>query len=256
MKKFAHVFLFLCVYGCAPAAATFVSFGAVELLANQLVGTPTQTVSGVLIYGGPGSNPVPEWRGKIVLVDRTPGGVDFVTKLANVLTAGGLACIVANNADPIFLGQLPAGVSSVLPTVTVSQTDGAMLRTKEGTMIRIGDHQVPVIDPLPNQSGQAGGVLMTDGSKASWGKIIAIGGATTATIKAGKSIVFVVTSDGTPPVAYQWAKDGTAIQGATDTTLPLASITSTDAGSYVCTATNSAGATASGPFKLIVDSTP
>ena len=62
--------------------------------------------------------------GRIALVDR--GTCDFVVKAANVLSAGAVGLIVANNraGDPIVMG----GTSPQIPAVMVSQADGATLR--------------------------------------------------------------------------------------------------------------------------------
>jgi len=70
--------------------------------------------------------------------------------------------------------------------------------------------------------------------------------AQTATV--GETVTFSVVAGGTPPLTYQWRKDGVALVGnasaATDT-LTLASIAAADAGSYDCVVSNQAGATSS-----------
>jgi len=56
---------------------------------------------------------------------------------------------------------------------------------------------------------------------------------------------FTVTAAGTPPLAYQWRFNGTNLAGASNTSLVLASIQSTDAGNYSVVVTNAAGAVTS-----------
>lgn len=52
------------------------------------------------------------------------------------------------------------------------------------------------------------------------------------TVPAGGSTTLTVTAVGTGPLAYQWHKNGAAINGATDPDLPLANFQAADAGSY------------------------
>jgi hypothetical protein len=59
-------------------------------------------------------------------------------------------------------------------------------------------------------------------------------------VLAGASISFSVNAAGTAPLSYQWRKDSTAISGATNATLTLSGVQSTDAGSYIVVVTNSA----------------
>jgi pectin methylesterase-like acyl-CoA thioesterase len=50
-----------------------------------------------------------------------------------------------------------------------------------------------------------------------------------------------VAATGTPPLTYQWRKDGAAIAGATSPTITLASAQNSDAGSYTVVVTNAYG---------------
>jgi hypothetical protein len=52
---------------------------------------------------------------------------------------------------------------------------------------------------------------------------------------------FTVTALGTPPLYYQWSKDGTNIPGATQSSLTLRPIAPADAGSYMVRVTNLSG---------------
>ena len=73
------------------------------------------------------------------------------------------------------------------------------------------------------------------------------------TAKVGSSVTFTVIASGSPAPFYQWNKDGVPIAGATNSTLALASVRTSDAGSYTVIAANSAGALASGPAVLTVN---
>ena len=78
-------------------------------------------------------------------------------------------------------------------------------------------------------------------------------------VASGRTVVFNATATGSAATTYQWTLNGgTAIPGASVTTDPILMVTgasSADAGSYVCTATNPGGSTASASAVLTVVST-
>lgn len=61
------------------------------------------------------------------------------------------------------------------------------------------------------------------------------------TVTAGANVSLMVAVSGTPAPTLQWKKNGTALSGATGTTLTLSAVSSTDAATYTAVATNSAG---------------
>jgi len=69
---------------------------------------------------------------------------------------------------------------------------------------------------------------------------------------AGQSVIFTVVATGTPTPTYQWSKGGTAITGATGASYTIASVQTSDAGSYTVVATNSAGSAPSNAALLTV----
>lgn len=76
--------------------------------------------------------------------------------------------------------------------------------------------------------------------------------ASSATATVGQKVTISVTASGTTPFSYQWSKDGAAISGATSASYALASVATTDAGSYTCVVSNSAGSAASDAATLAV----
>src|SRR5439155_1947184 len=67
---------------------------------------------------------------------------------------------------------------------------------------------------------------------------------------------FSVIATGALPLSYQWQFYSTNLAGATDSTLTLTSVTTSQAGPYTVTVTNAAGATSSQPAVLTVNPLP
>lgn len=248
------ILLFILALATATSlAAPWVTAGATVLSASTITGSTTATVTGTLVYGGLGTTPDATWSGKVVLLDR--GTIGFLAKVQAVQNAGGVACVIANNVTGTLTdATLGAGNTALIPAVTISLVDGTTLKAKVGTSVTVGAAVPSVItaDPLPSQAGHAGKVLVTDGTKASWASLVLVGPASASTVAAGRSLVFLVWADGTPPLTYQWSKNGTPIVGATSATLTISNVSASDAGSYTCTAANSAGSKTSGPYVLTV----
>lgn len=65
-----------------------------------------------------------------------------------------------------------------------------------------------------------------------------------------------VTATGTPPLYYQWYKDGELVPDATSPQFTVASVTETDAGSYTVVVSNAVGSVTSNPAKVTVKEEP
>jgi len=61
------------------------------------------------------------------------------------------------------------------------------------------------------------------------------------TVNAGAAVTFGVTATGTPPLSFQWRKNGALITGATGATLTIASASAADQGAYDVVVTNAYG---------------
>ncbi len=73
------------------------------------------------------------------------------------------------------------------------------------------------------------------------------------TVTTGSTVTFTVAASGTAPLMYQWQKNGTAISGATAASFTIASVATSDAGSYTCTVSNSVGNVTSNAATLTVN---
>ena len=76
------------------------------------------------------------------------------------------------------------------------------------------------------------------------------------TANVGDTVTFRVVASGTPPLSYQWKKDGGDIPGATGPDLTLVSVQLADAGSYNVEVGNNAGVATSDPATLTVTAAP
>ncbi|MSU21478.1 MAG: hypothetical protein EXS30_08785 [Pedosphaera sp.] len=72
------------------------------------------------------------------------------------------------------------------------------------------------------------------------------------TVPVGASVTFSAEAEGLAPLNYQWLKNGDAIRGATNSTLPLSALKVRDAGKYAMTASNRFGQARSIEAILIV----
>src|SRR5207302_558524 len=76
------------------------------------------------------------------------------------------------------------------------------------------------------------------------------------TVTAGQTATFTVVAAGTPPLSYQWKKNGTAISGAASSSYTTPATTSADNGSqFTVTVSNTAGSVTSNAATLTVNST-
>ncbi|MBE2214634.1 MAG: family 43 glycosylhydrolase [Opitutaceae bacterium] len=97
-----------------------------------------------------------------------------------------------------------------------------------------------------------------------WGSKVAVNTApafvtqptASTTITAGDTLALTSLASGEPAPTYQWLKDGTAIDGATDRSFTIAKATAGDAGTYTVVATNSAGSATSTAAAVVVNVPP
>jgi serine protease len=78
-----------------------------------------------------------------------------------------------------------------------------------------------------------------------------------ATVNAGQTATFTVTATGTGPLAYQWSRNGTAINGATAASYTTPALGAADSGvNYTVTVSNVAGSATSMPATVTVIAAP
>jgi Immunoglobulin I-set domain len=77
------------------------------------------------------------------------------------------------------------------------------------------------------------------------------------TVSVGQAAAFTVAATGTPPLSYQWQKNGAAISGATSSSYATPATTAADNGAqFRVVVSNSAGSVTSSAASLTVNSGP
>ncbi len=71
-------------------------------------------------------------------------------------------------------------------------------------------------------------------------------------VTAGRAATFEVGATGAGALSYQWQRDGVEIDGATDATLVLDTVGSSDEGAYACVVSDDCGSVGSEPATLVV----
>ena len=66
-----------------------------------------------------------------------------------------------------------------------------------------------------------------------------------------ESVTFSVSASGSPPLSFQWLKNGVAIPGATGSTFTISSATLSDVASYACAVFNSTGMSATSELAVL-----
>jgi len=72
------------------------------------------------------------------------------------------------------------------------------------------------------------------------------------TVSQGNPATFSVTATGTPPLSYQWRKNGVNINGATNSSYTIPSVVAADQGNYSVVVSNSGGSVTSNDASLTV----
>ena len=92
-------------------------------------GSPTGSATGVLVDCGIGTSSCPGGGGQVCLVER--GDITFAEKVQACEAGGGVAAVIYNNAPGGLSGTLGTTVTGI-PSLGVSDTDGAALRNHAG----------------------------------------------------------------------------------------------------------------------------
>lgn len=157
--------------------------------------------------------------------------------------AGGAAAfrVVVGGAPLIHLQWLRQG--TILPNATNATLLITSLQTADA-----GTYQVVVTNAYGSVTSSVAS-LTVDPSPQEPRFIVQPDGRTLA---AGYSVSLVAVAVGSPPLRYQWHKNGVPLANRTNAALVLANLSATDAGAYHSVATNGLGSATSSPATVVV----
>jgi Putative Ig domain./Immunoglobulin I-set domain. len=157
------------------------------------------------------------------------------------------AALTAKGGSPpyswgVILGSLPPGLA-------LSASTGAVT----GTPTASGQYSFTVQAKDSATSPQTATKTFTIGIAAAVAPSITTQ-PESQTVTAGQAATFSVVATGTPPLSYQWKKNGTSISGATSSRYATPNTATSDAGSqFTVTVSNSAGSVTSNAAILTVN---
>jgi hypothetical protein len=183
-------------------------------------------------------------------------GLGYMQFTPNILNAGEYLCYTWHPSRPDASASVPHIIAYNGNTNTVyvnQQTNGG-----DWTLLGQFDFAagtagyIRITDGIPEPSG----VAMADGVKLAFVRPptvpIVVGQPASTNILSGQSETFSVTADGTMPMAYQWQFNGVDLTGATSSSLTVASVNITNAGTYTARISNAYGTAYSSNAVLVV----
>ena len=201
--------------------------------------------------------------GSVVAWGSNSDGQDNVPSgLANVIAVAGAGnyslalkadgTVVAWGNNQFHQTEVPANATNVVALAAGS--DHALALKSDGRLIAWGDNtygQASIPPVLANVIGIAAGkqfnvVLVNDGSP------LILQQPASLTANQGSDAAFSVVARSPTPLNYQWRFNATNISGATNSTLLVASVTATNAGSYSVSVGNPVGVVVSSNAILTV----
>jgi len=171
------------------------------------------------------------------------------TGITSSLTATGVVgttfnyqIAASNNPTSFNASGLPLGLA-------VNTTNGLI----SGTPVNAGSYSVTI--SASNAGGTGSATLMLNISAPVYPPTI-VQSPSDQTASSGTTVTFTEFVTGTVPLNYQWYKNGAVLPGATNASLVLANVTSTDAAAYDVVVTNAYGSATSAIAHLTIYDAP
>ena len=269
------------------ATFTVTSAAVAPTITTSPVGASTVVGGSVtFVVAASGTAPLTyQWQ-KIGAAISGATGTNFTIASAQLSDAGSYTGVVTNSAGSATSAAAPLSVTTpvIAPSITTDPVS-ASVTTGTSVTLTVAASGTPPLSyqwqkngsPIPGatatsyaiasaQSGDAANytcvVTNSAGSATSASATLTVTAAAVApglttqpvaaTVNVGGAASFTIVASGTAPLSYQWQKNGTAIPGATAASYAMAAVQSGDAGSYVCTVTNSVGSITSSGATLTV----
>ena len=218
-----------------------------------LSGPATVSGSTVTLSGGTG----------VVSIRAAVAGVDAANpRLVAVQSFAVLSAAVPVILSPPLAQIAPLGGSAVFSVVTADSELVNYQWQKNGVPILGATTATLRLTQLQMADAGGYGVLVSNGLGAtlSAAAALVVGNQPTIvvapenqTIVEGGAAAFTALPGGSMPTSYQWMRDGTALDGATQATLTISDAQPTAAGRYAVLASTSFGAATSAPVTLTVN---
>ncbi len=260
----------------APTAPSFtthpssqtINEGASVTFTAAVTGNPTPTLEwkkdGVAISGETGTSLVinsvtPSSAGSYTVTATNSAG--SVTSNAAVLTVSAAPAITAHpqsatvneGANHTFsvtaTGATPLTYQWKLNGSNISGATSATLQLQGVTPQMAGNYTVDVTNSVSTATSNVATLTVVEIPEIT-------ADPTGGTVTAGGSITLSATATGTTPLTYQWSRNGTAITGATSSSLVLDPVAIGDAGDYSVVVSNAAGSDTSATATVVVQYAP
>jgi hypothetical protein len=233
------------------------------LTAPGTVNIANLVLSGTPSVGGNFTVTLQGWENK----DRKGNGSPTYTYIVNVAPSAATSVAPTFTAHPASQA-LAAGASATFSATAAGSPAPTYQWSKDGAPIAAATSSSYTLSSLRSTDAGAYRVVATNSAGSATSNpaqlTVTVVPSTTApvftlqptaqTALAGDSVTFSATASGTPAPAYQWAKDGTPLGGATSSSYTLTGLRITDAGAFSVVATNSAGTATSAAATLTVNS--
>jgi uncharacterized repeat protein (TIGR01451 family) len=182
-----------------------------------------------LVYTLNIANAGPSSALNVAVTDSLPSSVTFVSASPGCINLGGsIACTIgtmgSGTSSNILITVTPTSAGALSNNVSVTSTTTDPNASNNSSVNTISVYVPPSITSQP----------------------------TNQTTSVGGSATFSVNATGSTPLTYQWTFGGSAIAGATTSTLTLANVQSNQAGNYAVIVGNPAGSVASAVVSLTV----
>lgn len=254
------------IVAAAPLPTGFTNYTVSHITSSPtaewgvISGTPTATMTNFIINLA-ASNPsyqsgVPVTGSLRLTIYPTSTPVVLTTNPTNVTATNGQTVsfsVVATGSGPLayqwFKGDTNI-YNHIQSATNATYSFKASTNTASGSFaVNAGNYLVRVAGAAGLVSSSPAALIFGSGTVAPTISVQP----TNRTVTAGLPSTFVVAAGGTAPLSYQWRKNNTVISAfATNASLALANVSSTDAGSYSVVVTNSAGSLTSSNAQLTV----
>ncbi|WP_414661646.1 beta strand repeat-containing protein [Horticoccus sp. 23ND18S-11] len=252
---------------------------------TQTVAAGTNVTFSVVATGSP--TPTLQWeKNGGALAGQT--GTSLTLTAVTATDAGSYTCTATNPSGTVTSSAATLTVSAVAPTFTTQPVGQSVNAGTNVTLTVVAaGSPVPTLQWQKNGSSLAGktgaslaltNVQVADagsytciatntaGTATSSAAALAVNAVTVApaftthptsqTVNAGTTVTFAVVATGSPVPTLQWRKNGTVLAGQTGLSLVLPNVQSSDAGSYVCVATNTVSSATSNSATLTLNAVP